>query len=81
MSLFLKFRTARHLTQQQLADLLGVTQSAVALYETGKRQVPAEKVADYERRLGGAITRYEMRPDIFGPPPAECPCQDKAASA
>lgn len=35
-----QFRTAHGLTQQQLADKVGVTQTAVAAWECGKRGVP-----------------------------------------
>lgn len=35
-----QFRTAQGLTQQQLADKVGVTQTAVAAWECGKRGVP-----------------------------------------
>jgi transcriptional regulator with XRE-family HTH domain len=34
------FRKARNLTQQQVADSVGVSQTAVAAWETGKREMP-----------------------------------------
>lgn len=35
-----RFRKANGLTQQQLAERVGVTQSAIAAWESGKREVP-----------------------------------------
>ena len=59
------------MTQAALAERLGVSTALVTHIETGRRQIPAEKAIEYERRLGGAVTRYQLRPDIFGPPPSE----------
>jgi DNA-binding transcriptional regulator YdaS (Cro superfamily) len=49
-----------------LADALGVTKQAI----TGWRQrgVPPERVLAVERLTGGAVTRHELRPDVFGMP-------------
>ena len=33
------------------------------------RGVPAERCLAIENATGGAITRYELRPDVFGQPP------------
>ncbi len=50
-------------TQAKLADKLGVTPQSIQKY---KRQIPAERVLEIERLTGGAVTRHEMRPDVFG---------------
>lgn len=34
------------------------------------RRVPAERCLAIEQATGGAVTRYELRPDIFGQAPA-----------
>lgn len=46
-----------------LARLLGVTAQAVQQWA----RVPADRVLDVERAVDGAVTRYQMRPDVFGP--------------
>lgn len=52
----------------RLADSLKVTYQAVQKWR--KKGVPAERCRDVEAVTGGAVTRYELRPDVFGPPPA-----------
>lgn len=32
-------------------------------------QVPAERCIDVETATSGAVTRYDLRPDVFGPAP------------
>jgi transcriptional regulator with XRE-family HTH domain len=76
-----EFRVREQLSQEDLAALLGVSQSAITHYECGRRKISAELAIEFERRTGARLRREIMRPDLFGPPPAECPCQDKAASA
>lgn len=64
-----RFRTAQGLTQQQLAEKVGVTQTAVAAWECGKRGVPkgdnllrlAEALGfDADRLMGTARAPSEM---------------------
>lgn len=53
--------------QSGLAEKLSITPQAVFLWvKTGK--VPAERVLAVEAATGGAVTRHELRPDIY---PAE----------
>ena len=47
-------------SQTALADALGITQSAIAQWE----RVPVQRVHQIESLTG--VTRYELRPDIFG---------------
>lgn len=56
--------------QKHLADRIGVTQSMVWYWlERSKRGVPAEYVLPIEDATDKAVSRHELRPDIFGPPP------------
>jgi DNA-binding transcriptional regulator YdaS (Cro superfamily) len=45
----------------KLAELMGI--SSVALYKW--RQVPAARALELERLTNGAVTRHELRPDIY----------------
>lgn len=52
-------------SQQAFADALGVHQTFVSrMVVTGR--VPAERCRQIEEVTGGAVTRYELRPDVFG---------------
>jgi len=53
-------------TAKALADALGVTKQAITGWR--RRGVPPERVLAVERVTGGSVTRYELRPDIFGAP-------------
>lgn len=55
-------------SQSLLASNVGVTQGRVWQWCNGDR-VPAERCADIERATDGAVTRYDLRPDVFGPAP------------
>lgn len=48
-----------------LARQLATTQSRVSNWSVRGR-VPAECVLDVEAALDGRVTRYELRPDIYG---------------
>lgn len=54
----------------KLASKLGVTHQAVRKWERHNR-VPAERCRSIEEATKGAVTRYELRPDVFGPPPGD----------
>ncbi len=47
----------------RMAHELGITHGAISQWD----RVPAERVLDVERITG--ISRYELRPDIYGPAP------------
>ena len=47
-----RFRKEQSLTQQQLADVLGLKQYAVANYETGRYRVPVALLPELARALG-----------------------------
>lgn len=54
-------------SQTELARVLGVKQPSVNNWKIRSR-IPAERVLEIEKIVGGQVTRYEMRPDVFGTP-------------
>jgi DNA-binding transcriptional regulator YdaS (Cro superfamily) len=46
------------------AEVLGISRQAIWKWDVA----PVERVADLERLSKGKITRFELRPDIFGTP-------------
>ncbi len=50
---------------RRLGALVGVTGQAVSQWG----RVPAGRVLAVEAATNGAVTRHDLRPDIFGPPP------------
>lgn len=56
--------------RSKIASLLGITPGAVSQW----RRVPAERVLDVERITG--ISRHDLRPDIYGPPPTPAPARE-----
>lgn len=52
-------------SHKELASLIGVRPNVVWNW-VSREKVPADKVLDIERALNGAVTRYELRPDVFG---------------
>jgi DNA-binding transcriptional regulator YdaS (Cro superfamily) len=51
-------------SQAKLAERLSVKPMAVSQWK--KRGVPPERCGAIEDATGGAVTRAELRPDIFG---------------
>lgn len=56
-----------------LAEKLGVRQSVVSNWRTrgDDPRAPAERCIAIEQATDGVVTRYELRPDVFGDPPAK----------
>jgi len=54
--------------QSALARACGVKQGHVWHWLNKSRRVPGDYVLTIEEATGGAVTRYELRPDIFGKP-------------
>ncbi|MBT2142714.1 MULTISPECIES: helix-turn-helix domain-containing protein [unclassified Rhodanobacter] len=54
-----------------LAEKLGVRQSVVSNWRTrgDDPRAPAERCIAIEQATDGAVTRYELRPDVFGEAP------------
>lgn len=60
-------------TQEAFAKAIGKNQSYVSMLkrrvvELG-RKVPADICPKIEEATGGEVTRYDLRPDVFGPAP------------
>lgn len=53
------------LTQEEFAAKVGVTQGRVSHWLRGEK-IPAERCTVIEQITGGAVTRKELRPDVFG---------------
>jgi DNA-binding transcriptional regulator YdaS (Cro superfamily) len=51
---------------RKLAEALNVKPQSVGKW---RNQIPAERVREIERLTDRAVTRYEMRPDVFGETP------------
>lgn len=47
-----KERKAKKISQQQLADRLGVTKTAIHYWETGKRTIYADQMLEYCEEIG-----------------------------
>lgn len=56
------------LSQSEFARQLGVTQGAVWQWIEGVQRVSAENAKRIEEITGGAVTRHDLRPDLW---PAE----------
>jgi len=52
----------------KLAASIGVAQNVVSNWRA-RAQVPANRCADIERATYGAVTRHDLRPDVFSPAP------------
>lgn len=57
--------------QQDAAETLGVSQSAISHWLRGRKPITGERAIKIEERTGGKVTRYELRPDMFGPAPCK----------
>lgn len=56
--------------ESALARAVGTSQSNVWYWaKRAKRGVPGEYVLAIEDATGGRVTRHELRPDIYPPPP------------
>ena len=50
-------------SQSGLAKALGVTQPTVSEWARGDRPVPIERCVEIEQATGGAVMRWDLRPD------------------
>jgi len=53
----------------QLAAAIGAKQNVVSNWRI-RGQVPSDRCIAIERATAGAVTRYELRADVFGEPPS-----------
>lgn len=71
-SLIAELRKQQELTQEQLAELLGVSQQSVAAYEVGRLRVAVSMLPKLARTLGvsvEALIGEEDKPARRGPTP------------
>lgn len=61
---------AHNLTQQQLGELIGVSQNHISSICKGKRRLSPVKARLLEEVTEGFIPRQYSRPDIYGDTPA-----------
>lgn len=54
-------------SQALLAKAIGVKQPAISHWLHRDKNIPAEYAIKIERATNGAVTRYELRPDIYPP--------------
>lgn len=54
-------------SQAEFARQLGLAQTVVWQWLNGLRPVPAHHCIRIEDVTNGSVTRYELRPDVFGP--------------
>lgn len=54
-----------NLTQQQFADLLGVSQGLVWQWLNGRTRITAEWAKDIEVKTKGGLKRQDLRADLF----------------
>lgn len=52
--------------QAALADKMGVSRQAFNYWFHGKQGISAEQAVALEKATGGAVTRGELRPDLWG---------------
>lgn len=62
----MRFRILRGITQQQLADLLGIDRKTVSNWETGK-SIPTFTVPQIKQLLAALNIPIDQLPDNFGP--------------
>lgn len=67
------------LTQACFAKKINVTQGLIHQFVSGKTRVTAERAVEIERATGGAVTRTDLRPDLFGDPIPAKPRTEEAA--
>jgi len=53
-------------SQSELARRIGGKVRTGHIYHWLRRKVPSEQCAAIEMATGGQVTRYQLRPDVFG---------------
>jgi DNA-binding transcriptional regulator YdaS (Cro superfamily) len=57
-------------SQAALAKAIGVPPALVWQWLNSRRPVAAQHCIPIEAATAGAVTRYDLRPDVFGPAPS-----------
>lgn len=60
-----------HGSQVKLAKEVGCSQQYISWLLKEADQISAEMAVAFERATGSAVSRHDLRPDIFGPTPSE----------
>ena len=61
-----KYRKSSDLTMLQVANALGVTESAVSLWESGRRIPRLAQILAIEKYTDGKVTAYDWQPQREG---------------
>jgi len=56
-------------SQQKLAEAAGCSQQQISYLMKEASGISAEMALKVERATDGAVSRHELRPDIYGPAP------------
>lgn len=64
MDALTQYREKRTLSQQALADALGVSRQMIGMIEGGRRKITAEFAVQINAKLGIPLAR--LRPDLWG---------------
>lgn len=67
-------------SQQQLAEASGASPQAVSFWVAGERTISPAYALRVEKATDGKVTRYDLRPDIFGTAPTLIPKQRETAN-
>ena len=60
-----KFIAKPGMGQKEAAKLFGVSQGLVSHWLAGRRRITAERAKQIEQATAGAVTRADLRPDLF----------------
>jgi DNA-binding transcriptional regulator YdaS (Cro superfamily) len=72
-----KVRRAAGGRDADIARPVGITPSAVSRWNG---IVPTKRAIEIETLTSGRVTRYDIRPDHFGPPPIHLNASDRRAA-
>lgn len=76
-----QYLKARGISQAEFGRLLSVpvTAGMVGHWVAGRHPITAERAKQIEFATGGAVTRHELRPDIFDAPAAAVTAESVAS--
>lgn len=72
------YRLKQGISPEDFAKQLGVAEPTLRSLENGTRAITPERAVEIEEKTDGALTRHDLREDIFGPAPK--PERKKAAA-
>lgn len=58
-------------SQQKLAEKIGLSQQGISYLMHAADKVSAEIAIEVDKATDGAVSRHDLRPDIFGPKSTE----------